>query len=167
MATSPSIRLFAAMFASSLLLSAALAYYASRTMTFAFPIAPAAMTTLVTRIQIIRGIGLGFAVLLMLLVVFAASRGARGALAMRWLLGVVTSVAFLRGAGLIQPLAQQDRLVIAASALQLGLEAVAILLLYGEDATDWFDLRRFPAGSAVFDARAPGRLTRPRADTRR
>jgi hypothetical protein len=153
-ATSPSIRLFAALFAPSLLLSAALAYYASRTMTFAFPIAPAAMATLVMRIQIIRGVGLGFAVILMMLVVLAAARGARGALAMRWLLGVVTSVAFLRGAGLIHPLAQQDGLAIAASALQLGLEAVAILLLYGEDATDWFEMRRFPVRSAVFDAGA-------------
>jgi hypothetical protein len=51
-------------------------------------------------------------------------------------------VAFLRGAGLIHPLAQHDTAIIAISALQLALEAFAILLLYGEDATDWFDARR-------------------------
>ncbi len=142
MATSPSIRLFAGLFAMSLMLSAALAYYASRTMSFAFPIAPAAMATLVMRIQIVRAVGLGFAVLLMLLVFFAASRDARNALAVRWLLGVVTSVAFLRGAGLIHPMAQHDTAIIATSTLQLAVEALAILLLYGEDATDWFEMRR-------------------------
>lgn len=142
MATSLSIRLFAGLFALSLLLSAALAYYASRTMSFAFPIAPAAMATLVMRIQLVRAVGLGFALLLMMLVVFAASRDARAALALRWLLGLVTSMAFLRGAGLIHPIAQHDMLVIAASALQLALEALAILLLYGEDATEWFERRR-------------------------
>ncbi|WP_232280464.1 hypothetical protein [Sphingomonas sp. PAMC 26605] len=126
----------------SLMLSAALAYYASRTMSFAFPIAPAAMATLVMRIQIVRAVGLGFAVLLMLLVFFAASRDARNALAVRWLLGVVTSVAFLRGAGLIHPMAQHDTAIIATSTLQLAVEALAILLLYGEDATDWFEMRR-------------------------
>ncbi len=142
LATSLSIRLFAALFAVSLMLSAALAYYATRTMSFAFPIAPEAMTTLVMRIQAIRAVGLGLAMFLMLLVVFSASRAARSALALRWLLGVVTSVAFLRGSGIIQPLALHDTLIIATSVLQLALEALAILLLYGEDATDWFGARR-------------------------
>ncbi|WP_010185770.1 hypothetical protein [Sphingomonas sp. PAMC 26605] len=142
MATSPSIRLSAGAFALSLLLSAALAYNASHTLSFAFPLAPAAMATLVLRIQLVRAVGLGFAVVLMGLVVFAASRDARNALALRWLLGLVTSMAFLRGAGLIHPMAQHDTLVIAASALQLGLEALAILLLYSADAGDWFELRR-------------------------
>lgn len=142
MATSLSIRLFATLFAISLLLSAALAYYATHTMTVAFPIAPKAMATLLTRIQAIRAIGLAFALLLMLLVFFAASREARSALALRWLLGVVTSVAFLRGAGLIHPIGPYDTAIIATSALQLALEALAILLLYGEDATDWFEARR-------------------------
>lgn len=139
---SPSIRLFAGLFATSLLLCAALAYDATRTMSFAFPLSPDAMATLVRRIQIVRAIGLGFALLLMLLVVFAASRDARNALAVRWLLGVVTSVAFLRGAGLIHPIAEHDTAIVATSAVQLAVEALAILLLYGEDATDWFARRR-------------------------
>lgn len=142
MATSLSIRLFAALFAISLMFSAALTYYATHTMSFAFPIAPEAMTTLVKRIQAIRAVGLGLALFLMLLVVLSASRAARGALALRWILGVMTSVAFLRGSGLIQPLAQHDTAIIATSAFQLALEALAILLLYGEDATDWFEARR-------------------------
>ena len=37
---------------------------------------------------------------------------------------------------------QHDAAIIAVSALQLALEALAIVLLYGEDATDWFDARR-------------------------
>lgn len=142
MATSLSIRLFAVLFAISLMFSAALAYYATRTMSFAFSIAPEAMTTLVMRIQAIRAVGLGLALFLMLLVVLSASRAARSGLALRWLLGVVTSFAFLRGSGLIQPLAQHDTAIIATSALQLAMEALAILLLYGEDATDWFETRR-------------------------
>ncbi|TCP67885.1 hypothetical protein [Sphingomonas sp. PP-CE-1G-424] len=142
MATSLSIRLFAVLFAISLMFSAALAYYATRTISFAFPIAPEAMTTLVMRIQAIRAVGLGLALFLMLLVVLSASRAARSALALRWLLGVVTSLAFLRGSGLIQPLAQHDTAIIATSALQLAMEALAILLLYGEDAADWFETRR-------------------------
>ncbi len=137
-----SIRLFAGVFSISLLLSAALGYHATRTMTFAFPITPEAMATLVMRIQAIRAVGMGLAVFLMMLVVFAASRAARGALAVRWLLGVATSVAFLRGAGVIDPLAQHDTAVIAVSALQLALEAFAIVVLYGEDAIDWFHARR-------------------------
>ena len=71
---------------------------------------------------------------------------ARSALALRWFLGLVTSAAFLRGAGLMGPLAQNDLAVISASCFQLGLEAFAILLLYGEDANQWFDRRRFDAG---------------------
>ena len=142
LATPLSIRLFAALFAISLMFSAALTYYATHTMSFAFPIVPEAMTTLVKRIQAIRAVGLGLALFLMLLVVLSASRAARGALALRWTIGVMTSVAFLRGSGLIQPLAQHDTAIIATSAFQLALEALAILLLYGEDATDWFEARR-------------------------
>ncbi len=142
MATSLSIRLFAALFAISLMFSAALTYYATHTMSFAFPIAPEAMTTLVKRIQAIRAVGFGLALFLMLLVVLSASRAARGALALRWILGVMTSVAFLRGSGLMQPLAEHDIAIIATSAFQLALEALAILSLYGEDATDWFEARR-------------------------
>lgn len=137
-----SIRLFTAFFSINLIISAMLGYYATRTMNFAFPIAPEAMATLALRIQIIRAVGLGIALLLMLLVILRASRSARSALALRWLLGVTTSVAFLRGAGLISPLSQHDGGIIATSALQLALEAFAILLLYGEDANDWFARRR-------------------------
>lgn len=142
MATSLLVRLFAVLFAISLLFSAALTYYATHTMSFAFPIAPEAMTTLVMRIQAIRAAGLVVALFLMLLVVLSASRAARTALALRWLLGVMTSVAFLRGSGLIHPLAQHETAIIATSAFQLALEALAILFLYGEDATDWFEARR-------------------------
>ena len=122
LATSLSIRLFATLFAISLMFSAALTYYATHTMSFAFPIAPAAMTTLVMRIQVIRVVGLALALFLMLLVLVSASRAARSALALRWLLGVMTSVALLRGSGLIQPLAQYDTAIIATSAVQLALE---------------------------------------------
>ena len=80
--------------------------------------------------------------MLMLLVIFAASRASRGALALRWVVGVVTSIAFLRGAGLVDQLSYYDVPMIATSAFQLGVEALAILLLYGEDANEWFDVRR-------------------------
>ena len=142
LATFLSIRLFAMLFAISLMFSVALTYYATHTMSFAFPIAPEAMTTLIMRIGAIRVVGLALALFLMLLVVLSASRAARTALALRWLLGVMMSVAFLRGSGLIQPLAQHDTAIVVTSAFQLALEGLAILLLYGEDATDWFETRR-------------------------
>lgn len=101
MATSLSVRLFETLFAISLMFSAALTYYATHTMSFAFPIAPEAMTTLVMRIQVIRAVGLALALFLMSLVLVSASRAARTALALRWLLSVMTSDAVLRGSGLI------------------------------------------------------------------
>lgn len=137
-----SIRLFALLFAFSLLLSYGLARHISSEMTFAFPIRPEAAATLATRIQAIRAIGLGLAVLLMFLVIFAGSRASRSALAQRWLLGAVTSIAFLRGAGLVDRLAEHDMALIAISTFQLSIEAFAILLLYGEDASGWFAARR-------------------------
>lgn len=137
-----SIKMFAWLFTLSLVLSAALAYHATTTMRFAVQLPAEAAEALTMRIQLIRAVGLGFALLLMLLVIFGASRAARGALALRWLLGVVTSAAFLRGAGLVDPLARNDMAVISASCFQLGLEAFSILLLYGEDASQWFDRRR-------------------------
>jgi len=136
------IRLFAALFALSLLLSAALAHTLTSTMHLAFELPPEAAATLMTRIQLIRTAGLGLALFLMMLVVFGASRGARRALAWRWLLSVVTSLAFLRGAGLVAPLPDHDGLVVAASAVQLGVEALAIVLLYGEDAAAWLASER-------------------------
>jgi hypothetical protein len=138
----PSIKLFAGLFTVSLLLSCGLAYQITSQMTFAFPITPEAAATLTARVQAVRAISLTFALLLMLLVIFAASRASRGALALRWVVGVVTSIAFLRGAGLVDQLSQFDAPIIATSAFQLGAEALAVLLLYGEDANEWFDLRR-------------------------
>ena len=142
MARHPSIKLFAGLFTVSLLLSCGLAYQITSQMTFAFPITPEAAATLTARVQAVRAISLTFALLLMLLVIFAASRASRGALALRWVVGVVTSIAFLRGAGLVDQLSQFDAPIIATSAFQLGAEALAVLLLYGEDANEWFDLRR-------------------------
>lgn len=140
-----SIKMFGWLFTLSLLLSAALAYRVTSDMTFAFPLTPEAAETMTMRIQLARAVGLGFALLMMLAIIFIGSRGARSALALRWLLGVVTSAAFLRGAGLIGPFGPNDMAVISASCFQLGLEACAILLLYGEDASQWFDRRRFGA----------------------
>ncbi len=137
-----SIRLFAVLFALSLLLSAMLVYQLTAAMHFAFELPPETAATLMTRIQLIRVAGLGLALFLMMLVVFGASRAARGALAWRWLLGVATSLAFLRGAGLVAPLPNHDALVVSASLLQLGVEALAIVLLYGEDAAAWFAAER-------------------------
>lgn len=137
-----SIQLFALLFLVSLLLSAGLAVEITGQMTFAVKLTPQAAATLAWRIQLIRMIGLGLALVLMLLVAFAASRGARSALAARWVLGVVTSAAFLRGSGLVHPFAAHDTALIALSSFQILLEGLAILLLYGEDANEWFVLRR-------------------------
>lgn len=142
MARYRSVQLFAGLFMVSLLLSAALAVEGTSQLTFAFHLPPEAAATLARRIAVIRTVGLALAALLMLLVLFGASRTARGALGARWVLGVVTSLAFLRGSGLVQPLAQHDAAMIALSVGQLVLEGFAILLLYGEDATEWFVLRR-------------------------
>lgn len=142
MARHPSIKLFAGLFTLSLLLSCGLAYQITSQMTFAFTITPEAAATLTARVQAIRAISLTLALLLMLLVIFAASRAFRGVLALRWVVGVVTSIAFLRGAGLVDQLSQYDVPIIATSAIQLGVEALAVLLLYGEDANEWFDVRR-------------------------
>lgn len=142
MAAFLSIRRFAAMFAIDLILSAALAYYSTRTTNFAFPITPEAMTTLAPRIRMIRAVGSGIALLVMLLGKFGSSRAACVALALGWLLGITTSVTFLHGAGLVGPRAQLDGGIITTSALQLILAPFAIALLYGDDATDWFDRRR-------------------------
>jgi len=137
-----SIQLFGLLFVLSLLLSAALAAQMTGAMTFAVRLAPEAAATLAWRIQLIRMIGLGFALGLMLLVAFAASRGARRALAARWLLSVLTSPAFLRGSGLVHPFGAHDAALIALSVVQIVLEGAAILLLYGEDANEWFVWRR-------------------------
>jgi hypothetical protein len=137
-----SIQLFSILFTLSLLMSTALAFIVTSQINFAVRLTPEAAATLERQIQGIRTIGLGFALILLLLVAFAASRAARSALAARWVLGIATSVAFLRGIGLVQPLSEHDNAIIAISAFQILLEAFAIVLLYGEDANEWFVFRR-------------------------
>ena len=137
----PSITLFAVLFGFSVLVSMVLAYYAARTTEFGFKLAPEAAHTLAMRISMIRLLGIAFALSLMLLVVFGKSRAARSALGLRWALGLVTSVAFLRGIGVIVPVGG-SMAAIVLSTIQLSAEAFAILVLYGDDAATWFD-RRF------------------------
>jgi hypothetical protein len=136
-----SIRLFAILFGFSIAVSALLAFYTARSMSFGFPIAPEAAATLASRILAIRMFDVAFALSLMLLIVFFKSRSARGTLVARWVLGVMTSVAFLRGIGVVDPVNDGGMAALAVSILQLTVEAFAILLLYGEDAADWFDIR--------------------------
>jgi hypothetical protein len=136
-----SITLFALLFGFAVIVSGLLALYAVGSPDFGFPIAPAAAETLIQRIKTIRLFGIGFAVVLMLLVVFARSPAARNTLGLRWILGFGTSVAFLRGVGAIAPLGVGDHAAIALSVIQLGVEGLAILLLYGEDAAPWFERR--------------------------
>jgi hypothetical protein len=136
-----SITLFAVLFGFSVMVSLLLAFYAARTTDFGFKLAPDAAHTLAMRISMIRLLGIAFALSLMLLVVFGKSRAARSALGLRWALGLVTSVAFLRGIGVIVP-AGGSMAAIILSIIQLSAEAFAILVLYGDDAATWFD-RRF------------------------
>jgi hypothetical protein len=133
--------LFAVIFGCSALLSLVLALYPGGSTDFGFAIAPEAAQTLTRRIQAIRLFGIAFAVSLMLLVVFGRSRGARGALGLRWVLGLATSVAFLRGIGVVVPLGGSGTTAIALSILQLVVEGVATLLLYGDEASEWFERR--------------------------
>lgn len=137
-----SITLFAGMFGFSVIVSGILALYATQTPAFGFPIAPDAADTLALRIKAIRILGIAFAVAMMLLVVFAKSPAARNTLGLRWVLGLGTSAAFLRGIGAIAPMGDSDVAVIALSVIQLGAEGLAILLLYGDDAAPWFDRLR-------------------------
>ncbi|GAA0335688.1 hypothetical protein GCM10009087_52700 [Sphingomonas oligophenolica] len=130
------------LFGFSVIMSLLLALYAARTTDFGFRLAPEAAHTLALRITAIRLLGIGFAVSLMLLVVFGKSRAARSALGLRWVLGLVTSVAFLRGIGVVVPVGGSGMAAIALSIVQLSAEGFAILLLYGEDAAAWFE-RRF------------------------
>lgn len=135
------IRLFALLFGLSLLCSVGLALYSANTMAFGFPMTSDAAATLTKRILIIRLAGAAFAIFLMLLIVFARSRAARSALVVRWLLSAATSVVFLRAVGLVHPAGASDMLAMAASSIQLTLEALAILVLFGEDAGTWFERR--------------------------
>jgi hypothetical protein len=138
----PSITLFAGLFSFSTMISLLLALYAVRTTNFGFTLAPEAAHTLAMRIMAIRLFGIAFALSLMLLVVFGKSRAARGALGLRWVLGLVTSVAFLHGIGVTVALGGTGTAAIGLSIIQLSAEGFAILVLYGEDAALWFD-RRF------------------------
>ena len=138
----PSITLFAACFGFAVIVSLMLALYAARATSFGFALAPAAAQTLAERITAIRLLGIAFALSLMLLVVFGKSRAARSALGLRWVLGLVTSVAFLRGIGVVVPVGGSGMAAVALSIVQLSAEGFAILVLYGEAAAFWFD-RRF------------------------
>ncbi len=136
-----SITVFAVLFGFSALLSLLLAFYAGQTTDFGFKLAPEAAQTLVFRIKAIRLGGCAFALSLMLLVVFGRSRAARAALGLRWVLGLVTSVAFLRGIGMVVPLGGNGTAAIVLSMIQVSVEGLAILVLYGGEATEWFDRR--------------------------
>ena len=139
----PSITLFGVLFGFSIMVSLLLALYAARTTDFGFRLAPEAAHTLALRITAIRLLGIAFALSLMLLVVFGKSRAARSALGLRWVLGLLTSVAFLRGIGMIVPVGESGMAAIVLSIIQLGAEGFAILVLYGDDAAEWFDRRFF------------------------
>lgn len=136
-----SITLFAVLFGFSTLLALLLALYAAQTTDFGFRLAPEAAHTLVLRIEAIRLFGFAFAVSLMLLVVFGRSRAARATLGVRWMLGLVTSVAFLRGIGVVVPLGGAGAAAVVLSMIQIGVEGLAILVLYGGEASEWFERR--------------------------
>ena len=136
-----SIKLFAILFGLSSIVSFGLAVVGTRSMTFGFTIAPDAAHTLAMRILWIRLFGIAFALSLLVMIVFGRSKAARGALIMRWLLGLATSAAFLRGTGLMMPGGATGPVLVLASAVQLTIEGLAIVLLFGEDAADWFDRR--------------------------
>jgi len=138
----PSITLFAVLFGFSAIVSLLLALYTARTTDFGLRLAPEAAHTLATRIMAIRLIGVAFALSLMLMVIFGKSRAARSALGLRWVLGLVTSVAFLRGIGVVVPVGGSGIAAFALSVIQLCTEGFAILVLYGDDAAAWFE-RRF------------------------
>lgn len=137
-----SITVFAVLFAFSVAISLLLALNAAQTTSFGFALAPEAARTLAVRILAIRLFGITFALSLLLLVFFGKSRAARAALGLRWVLGLATSVAFLRGIGIIVPASGNGVAALVLSIIQLSVEGFAILILYGEDAATWFE-RRF------------------------
>ena len=132
-----SIKLFAFLFAASSLLSLALAVATSQSMVFGVALAPKAAQTLALRIYWVRLAGLGFAALLFALVLFGRSAAARGALLVRWAMALISSVAFLRGIGIV-PAEGTTPMIVAASVAQLVIEGLAIVVLYGPDAAEWF-----------------------------
>lgn len=136
----PSISLFAVLFGFATTVSMLLAIYAGRSTHFGFALKPDAAQTLATRIMAIRLIGIAFALSLMLLVVFGKSSAARSALGLRWVLGLATSIAFLRGIGVITPIGASGMTAATTlSVIQLSAEGFAILMLYGGDAAAWFE----------------------------
>ena len=137
-----SITVFAILFGFSVAISLLLALNAAQTTSFGFALAPEAARTLAVRIMAIRLFGVAFALSLLLLVFFGKSRAARAALGLRWVLGLATSVAFLRGIGVVVPASGSGMAVLVLSIIQLSVEGFAILILYGEDAATWFE-RRF------------------------
>jgi hypothetical protein len=137
------------LFGFSALVSLLLALYATRATEFGFAIAPEAAHTLEVRIKTIRLLGIAFALSLMLLVAFGRSRAARGALGLRWVLGLATSIAFLRATGVITLPAATGVAAVTLSVIQLGVEGFAILILYGEDAASWFDRRSYLPEEAI------------------
>ena len=137
MARPLSIKIFAFLFAASGLLSFALAVATSRSMVFGVTLTPQAAETLAQRIYWVRLAGLGFAAVLFALVLFARSAAARGALLLRWTMALLSSVAFLRGIGIV-PAEGTTPTIVAASVAQLGIEGLAIVVLYGPDAAAWF-----------------------------
>lgn len=134
-----SVTLFAVLFGFATLISLLLTIYAARMTSFGFTLAPDAAQTLSGRIMTIRLIGIVFALSLMVLVVFGRSAAARSALGLRWVLGLATSIAFLRGIGVIMPPGQAGMAATGLSIIQLTVEGFAVLILYGGDASGWFE----------------------------
>ena len=134
-----SIKVFAALFGCATLWSLMIAVSLAGSARFGFAMTPEAAATLAQRILAIRLLGIAFAATLLAFVVLGRSRAARGALGARWVLGLLTSVAFLRGTGIVSPAEGVGTAVVALSVLQLAAEGLAIAILYGSDASDWLD----------------------------
>lgn len=137
-----SITVFALLFGFSVAISLLLTVGAAQATSFGFVLAPEAARTLAMRIMAIRLFGVAFALSLLLLVFFGKSRAARAALGLRWVLGLATSVAFLRAIGVVVPAGGSGMAALVLSVIQVAVEGFAILILYGEDAATWFE-RRF------------------------
>ncbi|WP_174291656.1 hypothetical protein [Sphingomonas bacterium] len=136
-----SIAIFVFLFVMSIILSLMGALAGMQTTTFGFALASDAAHTLAMRILGVRLFGVGFAATLLLMVALGRSKAARGALITRWLLGLCTSTAVLRGAGLMMPAAGNGPALVVASVFQLAMEGVAIAILFSDDAATWFEPR--------------------------
>lgn len=138
-----SIRLFALLSGLSAFLALGVALYVAKSTSFGFPIDAQAAQTLAARILAIRIFGFAFALSLIVAIFFAGSRTARSALVLRWILGIATSVPFLRGIGVVVAYGGENAAIIGLAIVQPVMEGLAILLLYGEDARDWFGQQAF------------------------